>query len=321
MKKIYLDYQFIIDEVDGRKNWELSNIDYDKYQIVYSSAHIEEIVNGDKYKKLKEDIFIYIKYLSDITKNRQLIRTDSPSAEILDKSFGEKGIYLVKEDPIYCYKRVVKHLDKNEISEQGQKQILSRVNRELKTLNPKNRQRKVEKVQKMDISDIFKNNEIFNKFLDNVCDTYLCSNIISKYRDEFNLDNDSYIKMLYDEYKNITFKEKKNIKDMFESIFHNETNIFKKISFDHSLVENIIDNLMKILMSCGFYLEAEKKATSNLHDTTHCIYAAYSDFFITRDRKFKYKVEAIYNYLNIKTQVIFVDDMDNEDNWVNKFIK
>lgn len=74
-------------------------------------------------------------------------------------------------------------------------------------------------------------------------------------------------------------------------------------------------------MSCGFYLEAEKKATSNLHDTTHCIYAAYSDFFITRDRKFKYKVEAIYNYLNIKTQVIFVDDMDNEDNWVNKFIK
>lgn len=212
MKKIYLDYQFIIDEVDGRKNWELSNIDYDKYQIVYSSAHIEEIVNGDKYKKLKEDIFIYIKYLSDITKNRQLIRTDSPSAEILDKSFGEKGIYLVKEDPIYCYKRVVKHLDKNEISEQGQKQILSRVNRELKTLNPKNRQRKVEKVQKMDISDIFKNNEIFNKFLDNVCDTYLCSNIISKYRDEFNLDNDSYIKMLYDEYKNITFKEKKILK-------------------------------------------------------------------------------------------------------------
>ncbi|HFC8213525.1 TPA: hypothetical protein ACFPC6_001009, partial [Neisseria meningitidis] len=147
--------------------------------------------------------------------------------------------------------------------------------------------------------------------------------IVSENLNKFNLDNNLYMELLCKSFfSNININNRiEKERNRFEKIFRDKDNIFKEISSEHHLVENIIDNLMKTLMSCGFYLEAERKATSNLHDTTHCIYAAYSDFFITRDKKLKYRVEAIYKYLGVKTQVIFVDSSDNEDILVDRFGK
>ncbi|HFC7823841.1 TPA: hypothetical protein ACFOZR_000215 [Neisseria meningitidis] len=324
MEKIYLDYQFIIDEVDDRKNWKLSNIDDNKYQIVYSPAHIEEIVRGKKCNKLKGNIFLYTNYVSNLTKDRQLIRTDASTAKILEKPFGENGIFLVEENPRYCCQRVLKYLDKNEIAEEGQKQILEDGNRKFEQFNQKNRQKKVVGIQKLSILDIFnRDDDVFNEFLTKIVYSYILKNIVSENLNKFNLDNNLYMELLCKSFfSNININNRiEKERNRFEKIFRDKDNIFKEISSEHHLVENIIDNLMKTLMSCGFYLEAERKATSNLHDTTHCLYAAYSDFFITRDKKLKYRVEAIYKYLGVKTQVIFVDSSDNEDILVDRFGK
>lgn len=324
MKKIYLDYQFIIDEVDNRKDWKLSNIERENYCIVYSPAHIEEIVRGEQCKKLKKEIFHYIKFLSDITQNKQLIRTDADTAKILDKPFGDDGIYLVEEDPIFCYKRVFEFLEKNIISEEGQQQVFDRGHEKFKKLTPKNKQKKVETIQKLDIQDILQDEAVFNNFLNKVYETYLFDKAMSRCNKKFRLnklDNDLYRYVIWLAYQNITQEEKENIRKHIEKILYSRDKVFERISSQHSLVENIIDNLMKTILEYGFYLEPKQKAVSNLHDTTHCIYAAYSDFFITRDKKLKYKVEAIYKYLGVKTQVIFVDSSDNEDILVDRFGK
>ena len=99
--------------------------------------------------------------------------------------------------------------------------------------------------------------------------------------------------------------------------------IFLRIKKDFSLVENFIQNIMAILSEEGVYFEDNKdkngnykRLISSIHDTTHCIYASFTDYFVTRDRRLYKKADFVYQFLNIPTKIIYVDE---EREWLKLF--
>jgi hypothetical protein len=53
-------------------------------------------------------------------------------------------------------------------------------------------------------------------------------------------------------------------------------------------------------------LDKERKFTSALSDQGHAGYAAYTHILVSRDKKFVMKTVAAYEYLNIRTRILWV---------------
>ena len=101
-----------------------------------------------------------------------------------------------------------------------------------------------------------------------------------------------------------------------------EKNRYALMIHDHTQLEYTIEILFRILNYCGYNAEKkEKTAISGTHNVSHAIYATAADYFFTTDKHFALKCEAVYNYLGIKTRIIYCDvsniiskieDIDNE---------
>ena len=64
--------------------------------------------------------------------------------------------------------------------------------------------------------------------------------------------------------------------------------------------------LFRILNFAGYCSEkSEQTSISGTHDVSHAIYATKADFLVTMDRKFAKKCKAVYNFLGVRTSVIF----------------
>lgn len=74
------------------------------------------------------------------------------------------------------------------------------------------------------------------------------------------------------------------------------------------LHEMTIEKVFEFLEIIRYYPDKSTQFLSGLHDTTHAIYAAYCDIFITNDKKLRQKTKATYDWLGIKTSVFTPDE-------------
>ena len=84
---------------------------------------------------------------------------------------------------------------------------------------------------------------------------------------------------------------------------------FSDIENKFYIYEAYVSTAAYFLEQLGFFREKVKKSRSRLHDVSHTIYAGYCDTFITNDKKLFMKTKAIYSLLNMKTEVIYLDDL------------
>lgn len=71
---------------------------------------------------------------------------------------------------------------------------------------------------------------------------------------------------------------------------------------------NITANLLEKI---GYHREKENKSRSRLHDVSHIIYGAYSDVFVSADKKMIKKSKAIYCMLEVPTKVLDLNEFCN----------
>lgn len=79
---------------------------------------------------------------------------------------------------------------------------------------------------------------------------------------------------------------------------------FSDIENRFSVFEAYVNLAANLLEKIGYFREKETKARSRLHDVSHMIYAAYSDIFVTADKKMLQKTKAIYSMLQVPTKVM-----------------
>ncbi|MBJ8554091.1 hypothetical protein [Acinetobacter bereziniae] len=88
----------------------------------------------------------------------------------------------------------------------------------------------------------------------------------------------------------------------------NELNNLKNHENDFHRLQFGIDNLVNFLELIGYYPDSQSRSRSNMHDVSHLIYASKADYFITGDKKTRYKAKAIYSFLDLRTKVLDKDE-------------
>lgn len=79
---------------------------------------------------------------------------------------------------------------------------------------------------------------------------------------------------------------------------------FSDIKNRFSVFEAYVNLAANLLEKIGYFREKESNSRSRLHDVSHMIYAAYSDVFVTADKKMLQKTKAIYSMLQVPTKVM-----------------
>ncbi|WP_312315878.1 hypothetical protein [Stenotrophomonas sp.] len=78
--------------------------------------------------------------------------------------------------------------------------------------------------------------------------------------------------------------------------------------------EVVIEKVFEFMDLLNYYPNKPKQYLSGLHDTTHAIYAAYCDVFVTNDAGLRHRTLAAYHWLGVKTRVFtgaeFVEYLD-----------
>lgn len=118
----------------------------------------------------------------------------------------------------------------------------------------------------------------------------------------------------FEEYKKITFNQIQKyyginqaykICDIDDSGFEIREGCYSDLKEKYKLLEFTIEHLHDLLSRCGYNRDKEeKKLISGIHDVQHSIYATYCDYFVSEDRAFSKRANAIYNFLGIKTKVV-----------------
>jgi len=88
---------------------------------------------------------------------------------------------------------------------------------------------------------------------------------------------------------------------------------WQTIQNHHKKIEQNISVLFDFLEAIGYKSSGSKEYRSMMHDVTHAIYGTKSDILITNDIRFKLRLEAIYNYLQIPTKVFLLKELDNNE--------
>ena len=69
-------------------------------------------------------------------------------------------------------------------------------------------------------------------------------------------------------------------------------------------LEAAIESLLKMLQFIGYHSDKERTFRSATHDISHGHYATMCDIFVTNDKKYSYRIEAVYNFLGIPTKIM-----------------
>lgn len=102
-----------------------------------------------------------------------------------------------------------------------------------------------------------------------------------------------------------------------EGIIENDERIaslswrFSDIENRFSVFEAYVNFAANLLEKIGYYREKEDKSRSRLHDVSHIIYGAYSDTFVSADKKMIKKAKAIYSLLKVPTKVVSLNEFYN----------
>lgn len=80
-----------------------------------------------------------------------------------------------------------------------------------------------------------------------------------------------------------------------------------EISRSHALTERTLELVMNHLEEIRYRPEKVSKSRSRMHDVTHAIYAASTDYLVSNDPRFLEKARVAYQYLGIKTKVLSLE--------------
>jgi predicted nucleic acid-binding protein len=268
MKYIYLDNNIVIDLKNKRHQGVIDVVDRLKnggHRIVFSPAHLEEIANTVKHHGQSEErADEKVLFLKELTDSYCFL--PYPRRNLF--SIRNNGINTYKEDPVDTYERVLSMYDRNIIPEQHQKD---------KLLNG-------EKIEE--------------------------SGIINKLE-----ANNSDIQVALEEYR----KDLKKVVRSHHVRMKRHPDLGKFVPGQHitasmlrfgfirsyfPIFEMVVEKLMEHLESQRYFPDKSEKYVASLHDTSHAIYAAYSDVFVTNDANFARKVKAVYQWLGVETKVM-----------------
>lgn len=83
---------------------------------------------------------------------------------------------------------------------------------------------------------------------------------------------------------------------------------WESISVSHEVMEHVFEVLFNHLEEIRYKPDHVRKSRSRMHDVSHAIYAAHTDFFVTNDGGLASKIRVAYSYLSVPTQVIDYED-------------
>ena len=268
MKYIYLDNNIIIDLKNQRNQEVVGVVDRLKRngcKIVFSPAHLEEIANTVKhYGQSRESADEKIIFLKELTDSYCLL--PYPIENLV--SVRNNGINTYKENPEDTYERVMSMYDRNVIPESHQKYKLIK-GEEVEALGC------IHKVE-VNNSDA---QEVLEKYRINLNKIVHCNHVKMKRHPIFG-----------------AFVPKNRIT---ASMLR-----FAYIRSYFPIFEMVVEKLMEHLESQRYFPDKSEKFVASLHDTTHAIYAAYADIFVTNDQNFSRKIKAVYKWLGVETIVM-----------------
>jgi rRNA-processing protein FCF1 len=266
MKKIYFDNNIIIDIKNLRNKAlqeKVEQINKKEYQIVFSPAHIEEIA-------------AIVKHYGQDDKNAKdklsflAQLTDStallPFPRNKSRLIQHDGIFIYKEHPKKTYSRVIDQYKNNAIAEHHQKE-------KLKHGEDFEAEHGISSKETNNI-DIIREIDFFKPRLHQI--------IIDNYHLLRNFELGRFLPDSCPGCDDLNFAYTKNY---------------------FTIHEAIMEKLLEFLEVRRFFPDNPKNSINSLHDTTHAIYGAYCDIFVTNDKKLKQKTSAAYQWLGINTNI------------------
>jgi len=281
MERYYFDYN--IYEKISKENMRIDSEFLQHNNIFLSVAHIEEY-----YKAYKNDVENLNRVSLENLKN---IMIEISKKRIILNPTKNSRIHAKSETFDECYGIIEKYDTRDIVENDGQE---------------------INKLEKIVVDSLREEDSIakYNSTLgkEEIWERPEVINGISEFSGFYNIYNSICFDRLVSVYgvngakKGITVlpKDFKLCKDCFKNYVPN-----------FHLLEMVIEYLHKILNRCGFHRDKEvRKTISGIHDVSHSIYATYCNYFVTLDINFRKRVEAIYYYLGLETEVRSFDDIE-----------
>ncbi|MBH0019662.1 hypothetical protein I6F40_04655 [Pseudoalteromonas sp. SWXJ133] len=268
MKYIYFDNNIVIDLKNNRSQSVIDAVDKlkkDGHRIIFSPAHLEEIANTVKHHgQSEESADEKVLFLKELTKSYCFL----PYPRKTLVSVRNNGINTYKENPKDTYERVFSMHDRNIIAEQHQEEKLLR-------------------------GEQVEASGSINKVEANNSDIQLT---LEKYRKDLNKIVRNHHQAMK---RDPVFKKFVPKQRMTASMLR-----FGYIRSYFPIFEMVVEKLMEHLESQRYFPDKSEKFIASLHDTSHAIYGAYADVFVTNDGNFARKVKAVYEWLGVETRVM-----------------
>lgn len=291
MKTIYFDHNIYIYSLSNEDlRLKLQTLSKEKYICIYSPAHIEEIFKASSENESYEPREDLLSIISSVTSNKEAFPQSPPN----------KAVVIRTEKPSNCYHRVAEF----DSTDRVRRDSIVRL-----------------KDDQMHYKPIMKKNKCYRNISNIPPDKIFDYDLVKSKIDELNHNIEAEINKYNLNLENLILSLLGCSKKLPDD-FCFEKNRYALMIHDHTQLEYTIEILFRILNYCGYNAEKkEKTAISGTHDVSHAIYATAADYFFTTDKHFALKCEAVYNYLGIKTRIIYCDvsniigkieDIDNE---------
>ena len=280
---------------------KINDLKKDKFIFFYSPAHIEEtvIIQRTENNKVKAKNYIkkQLNSIMKITKNNEIL----PS---------HQEIIMKIENPNECMKRVKKDYYMNTLIAEFNMKFLQAFRDEKSYQEFFFNQDNIKKFEKF--KSKFSEEDILFQYLNIITNEFLAyfekdinedTPLFENIQKEYNINK----KELSDLEPNIVFSQDSVLNfTKNKSIYNNEK--YNNIKYSHSRIEQVITTLLSVLEKIGYQSEGRNKSRSMMHDNTHAIYATKADYFIINDNRYRKKVKAIYNFLEIPTIVLNIEE-------------
>ena len=137
--------------------------------------------------------------------------------------------------------------------------------------------------------------------------------LINQSISNFNFDRDKFLNILKIkkiEINNISSQVILSELDNTLSVFMN-INIPELLFRSEAIGRTVFGTLFNLLDLACYYKDkqTEHSNIARFHDASHAYYAQLCDFFVSQDKRMRYKTKAVFSYLGIKTQVLSVPEL------------
>lgn len=280
MKKIYLDYNIIL-ELSKQSNFLKKVLELKKKnKFYYSPAHIEELYRSKNEKYVKERSRI-LDTIEELTDSNELL----PDCQTLSYINSSEKLEFFKKF-LLCPKKSIAYTGTNYVFEhcEGIKETIE---------SPFVC---YERVSGKDTREIIENNaKIIMEKRENI------NRLIGIKEDLSNILPEELFE------NSLTKKYLKQWENIYKIKFLNKKLKFNYLKDKYRRLEETIEGLFHFLDAIKYARDKKlNKIISGIHDNTHCCYATKTDMLITTDLKMSKKTKAIYTFLGIKTQVIHI---------------